>query len=188
MRIVEAVNITTNLDPLFSLKGLADYASISRRTLQNLVNDTRDPLPSYRIGSKILVRKSEFDAWRAQRASRELHAGTLLAQADAAGLQSVRQNRELHLMEMIRRRDKRRVVAKNQREALFDTLGRRCAECGATDRLTFDHIRPWSHGGKTELANLRVLCRRCNSKRGNQADPGREFPGTVMGTVGCNLA
>jgi 5-methylcytosine-specific restriction endonuclease McrA len=142
----------------------------------DLINDPRDPIPSFRVGGKILVRKSEFNAWRTRREARRgsVYAATLLARADAASLEAVRQRRELHLMEMVHRRDKRRVVAKTQREALFDTLGRRCVDCGATDRLTFDHITPWSHGGKTELANLRVLCQPCNSRRGNRGSHSSE--------------
>ncbi len=177
--MVERVTLEQNLDPFFSLKGLAGYASLSRRTLQDLINTPKDPLPSYRVGSKILVRRSEFDAWARHRASRRAYAGIALAQADHAGLQAVRQRRELHLMELVCRRDKRRVVAKTQREALFDTLGRRCRECSATIDLTFDHITPWSHGGKTDQENLRVLCRRCNSRRGNRVNPEAKNPGTV---------
>lgn len=29
-----------------------------------------------------------------------------------------------------------------------------------------DHITPWSHGGSNTQQNLRILCRRCNQKRG----------------------
>lgn len=43
---------------------------------------------------------------------------------------------------------KRRLVAKSHREALFDALGRVCGSCRSTARLTFDHIIPWSHGGR----------------------------------------
>jgi len=179
VRVIEAVNLTTSLDPFLSLKGLAGYASLSRRTLQDLINAPQDPLPSYRVGGKLLVRKSEYDAWARRRASRKDHSSTALAEADRAGLQAVRQRRELHLMELVRRRDKRRIVAKTQRGALFDTLGRRCRKCGATTDLTFDHITPWSHGGKTEQGNLRVLCRRCNSRQGNRVNPEAENPGTA---------
>ncbi len=31
--------------------------------------------------------------------------------------------------------------------------------------LAIDHIYPYAKGGKTELDNLRVLCRRCNGKK-----------------------
>ena len=86
MSVVEAVTIRQDVDPYFSLKGLAHYASLSRRTLQELVNDPADPLPSYRVGAKILVRKSEFDAWMARRRNTTALALATLARADAAAL------------------------------------------------------------------------------------------------------
>lgn len=36
--------------------------------------------------------------------------------------------------------------------------------------LTGDHITPISKGGSNERSNIRVLCRRCNSRRGNKVD------------------
>ncbi len=77
------------------------------------------------------------------------------------------------------RRDKRRLVARTQREAFFATLGRKCTLCGATQDLTFDHIHPWSLRGKTELGNLRVLCRACNTRKSNRMAHKAENPGTV---------
>jgi hypothetical protein len=38
------------------------------------------------------------------------------------------------------------------------------------DDLTLDHIIPWSHGGSDTITNLRVLCRSCNSSRGNRIE------------------
>jgi len=44
--------------------------------------------------------------------------------------------------------------------------GARCQLCGAEARhgslLHVDHVVPWSKGGETTLANLRVLCHVCN--------------------------
>ena len=40
-----------------------------------------------------------------------------------------------------------------------------CAECGATDDLTADHVVPLSQGGDPHGA-LVVRCRSCNSRRG----------------------
>jgi diadenosine tetraphosphate (Ap4A) HIT family hydrolase len=48
---------------------------------------------------------------------------------------------------------------------------RRCALCGATEKdrpLDVDHIIPRSRGGRTEKANLQVLCSRCNRAKGNR--------------------
>ena len=44
--VVESVPVRVELDPWLSLRGLADYCSLSRRTLQDLVNDPMDPIPS----------------------------------------------------------------------------------------------------------------------------------------------
>jgi len=50
-------------DAYLSLKRLAGYSSLSVRTLRDyLVHPTR-PLGHYRVGGKILVKRSEFDAW-----------------------------------------------------------------------------------------------------------------------------
>ena len=49
--------------------------------------------------------------------------------------------------------------------------GGRCALCGtAKDEqpLDVDHIIPRSRGGKHELANLQVLCAKCNRTKGNK--------------------
>lgn len=48
----------------------------------------------------------------------------------------------------------------------------RCALCGATKNdtpLHVDHIKPRSKGGKTEYANLQVLCARCNQAKSNKS-------------------
>lgn len=56
-------------------------------------------------------------------------------------------------------------VKKQIRDQVFARDGRVCAGCGATSSLTIDHIRPVAHGGTDALENLRVLCRRCNSRK-----------------------
>ena len=45
-------------------------------------------------------------------------------------------------------------------------------DCGETQNLTIDHIIPLSRGGTDELANLRFLCRRHNSEKGDKLDEG----------------
>ena len=45
-----------------------------------------------------------------------------------------------------------------------------CSECRATVDLTADHIDPLSKGGvAVTVADVRVLCRSCNSRRGNRS-------------------
>ena len=55
--------IVSDGDAYLSLRALARYASISVRTLRGYIMAKRNPLPCYRPGGKVLVRRSEFDAW-----------------------------------------------------------------------------------------------------------------------------
>ncbi len=57
------VEVSTELDPFLSLRALAAYSSVSIRKLHDLLDDLAHPLPHYRIGGKIVVRRSEYDAW-----------------------------------------------------------------------------------------------------------------------------
>lgn len=61
--LAERVVISTPLDPFLSLKSLASYSGLGVRKLRAHVADPVHPLPHYRIGGKIVVRRSEFDTW-----------------------------------------------------------------------------------------------------------------------------
>lgn len=50
-------------EALFSLKALSSYSGLSVRTLRNHLRAADHALPHFRVGAKILVRRSEFDAW-----------------------------------------------------------------------------------------------------------------------------
>jgi lambda repressor-like predicted transcriptional regulator len=75
--LAERVEISTALDPFLSLRALASYSGLSVRTLRSLLMTPVHPLPHYRIGGKILIRRGEFDAWamRYRRAGRPDVAG-----------------------------------------------------------------------------------------------------------------
>lgn len=40
-----------------------------------------------------------------------------------------------------------------------------CAYCGATDKLSIDHILPQARGGENSADNAVFACRRCNSSK-----------------------
>jgi Helix-turn-helix domain len=63
--LAERVVVSTALDPFLSLRSLAGYSSVSVRKLHDYLADPAHPLPHYRVGGKIVVRRSEFDAWMA---------------------------------------------------------------------------------------------------------------------------
>ena len=39
------------------------YAAVSKRTIREWLHRSLNPLPAVRVGTKILVRRSTFDAW-----------------------------------------------------------------------------------------------------------------------------
>jgi hypothetical protein len=43
-----------------------------------------------------------------------------------------------------------------------------CHQHFRAEELTVDHIHPWSRGGRTVLSNAQLLCRACNSSKGNK--------------------
>jgi hypothetical protein len=61
--LAERVIVSTLLDPFLTLKALAAYSGISVSKLRAYLDDPVRPLPCYRLPGKILVRRSDFDAW-----------------------------------------------------------------------------------------------------------------------------
>lgn len=53
-------------DGYLPLTELATYSGLSIVVLREFLARTVDPLPHYRFGTKIEVRRSEFDAWAAK--------------------------------------------------------------------------------------------------------------------------
>lgn len=59
-------------------------------------------------------------------------------------------------------------VSNEQRERIMRRDGYRCVECGSNERLSIDHIIPRSKGGSGDDDNLRALCLRHNTAKGNR--------------------
>jgi 5-methylcytosine-specific restriction endonuclease McrA len=51
---------------------------------------------------------------------------------------------------------------------IIDRDGAYCVNCRSTNDLTIDHIHPRSKGGSNDIENLRILCRKCNSSKGDR--------------------
>lgn len=62
-------------------------------------------------------------------------------------------------------------ISAGVRDFVYDRDGHACRLCGATENLTLDHVYPWSLGGPDTPDNLRVLCRPCNSSKGDRVQP-----------------
>lgn len=57
-----------------------------------------------------------------------------------------------------------RYITANMKKAVF-LRDKSCRKCGSMSALEYDHIKPYALGGKTEIPNLRLLCRSCNQRQ-----------------------
>lgn len=55
----------------------------------------------------------------------------------------------------------------DQRTARFALWGGRCWICGIAGATEVDHVKPISKGGSHCLANLRPICKKCNTRKRN---------------------
>lgn len=70
------------------------------------------------------------------------------------------------------KKDERRGFTPEQRRILWATSSeKKCTVCGVKldwANFTIDHIDPYSKGGKSILENAALMCRSCNSAKGNR--------------------
>lgn len=59
-----------------------------------------------------------------------------------------------------------RYVPAQVRAAVWERDKSQCQNCGSKRALEIDHIQAFALGGKSNVANLRLLCRNCNQRRG----------------------
>jgi len=53
-------------DAYFPIKRLTVYSGLSERTLRTYLSHPVYPLPAYKIGGRVLVRRSDYDSWAAR--------------------------------------------------------------------------------------------------------------------------
>jgi excisionase family DNA binding protein len=53
----------TKLPEVMDLRALRRYVTVSDSTLRNWIAELTDPLPAYKVGTKLYVRRAAFDAW-----------------------------------------------------------------------------------------------------------------------------
>lgn len=64
-----------------------------------------------------------------------------------------------------------REFTESQKRTAYDKQGGICPICKKhfeINEMQGDHVVPWSKGGKTEFANLQMLCSDCNRSKGNR--------------------
>lgn len=76
------------------------------------------------------------------------------------------------LSTVFERKDERRIFTPEQRRLLWNSdAERRCDGCRTRlswENFAADHVRPHSRGGRTTLRNAALLCKSCNSRKGNK--------------------
>ena len=67
-------------------------------------------------------------------------------------------------------KDEKRAFSAEQRRLLWNTeehkLCSRCRKSLTWKDFTVDHVKAWTRGGRTDLKNAQLMCRRCNSRKG----------------------
>ena len=57
-------------------------------------------------------------------------------------------------------------ITRAAKQAVWERCGGRCADCGGTQLLEFDHVIPLALGGSSSERNLQLLCADCNRAKG----------------------
>lgn len=64
-----------------------------------------------------------------------------------------------------RPRGRREPIPREVRRAVFERDGGKCADCGSTFDLQYDHVIPVALGGASTVENLQLLCAECNRQK-----------------------
>lgn len=60
-----------------------------------------------------------------------------------------------------------RYITQTTKQIVYSRDGGKCVCCGEYEYLEYDHIEPFSCGGNSDLANIQLLCRKCNRSKSN---------------------
>jgi hypothetical protein len=125
-------------------------------------------------GLKVRQKKAE-----GAKPGEEIYRQYLLTVLEGTDQVSQRQKRELILRGLLQglfeRKDSRRGFSEEQRRILWNSSAtRKCTYRGCGTLLTWsdftiDHIKPYSKGGRAEISNAALMCRKHNAKKGNRA-------------------
>jgi 5-methylcytosine-specific restriction endonuclease McrA len=101
--------------------------------------------------------------------------------------------RVVRLLNYIRIPIRNRMLNRPTRSQIYKRDKNSCQYCGATTRLTIDHVLPRSKGGQDTWENLVVACSSCNVKKSDKLLEQtnlklRKKPGAPYNSVAVDLA
>jgi hypothetical protein len=106
----------------------------------------------------------------------EIYRDYLLTVSQMTDDVNQRRRREVILRKILEslfaRKDSQRGFTPEQRRIIWNRAETRsCRACGeilSWDDFTIDHVDPYSKGGRSRLENSALMCRKCNSAKGNR--------------------
>lgn len=60
-----------------------------------------------------------------------------------------------------------RYISSTTKKVVYTRDGGKCQCCGSFNNLEYDHITPFSCGGKSIASNIQLLCKKCNRSKSN---------------------
>jgi hypothetical protein len=60
-----------------------------------------------------------------------------------------------------------RYISQTTKKVVYARDGGKCQCCGGSQSLEYDHIVPFSCGGKSDPSNIQLLCLKCNRSKSN---------------------
>lgn len=60
-----------------------------------------------------------------------------------------------------------RYISQTVKKIVYTRDGGNCNCCGSSSNLEYDHVIPFSCGGRSEVSNIQLLCLRCNRSKSN---------------------
>jgi len=186
---IKALSLFTNsIEDYFKHNRDVSFVNSLKQLIDKLVSDTFAIFEKYEtkdwyILSKIILEnsnnQSQIDTWK-------LNAKSIVEQFNeynANGELSNAPSKESFYKELlccynITGLDSKRFFTKDDKKILYEKLengttkGKKiCPNCKkeySFDEFEIDHRIAWSKGGRTELNNADLLCKKCNSSKGNK--------------------
>lgn len=167
-------------------RSLKDSGSHFRKfNLLSVVTALTDVMSEYALSSKhkavgdllldIEYRRTQNDALPANDPQKNLFLSKLSETARSDRTDHLEWRRDFYASQLIQLRlpmlDKRRAFSSTERGILFRSQNGHCKTCKKKITVSdshVDHIKPYSKGGLTILANAQLLCITCNTKKGNR--------------------